>query len=692
MVDDNLADHTADDTVHAEDAEEVPELGELGDVERLMKFVEDNKKNLYDDCTSFTRLSFLLRLVHIKTLSGMATEYFEMLLDLLRKVIPTGEVIIPKTFYEVKKIVATLGLDYKKIDACPNDCILYYKDNEHLEECPKCGVSRWIKHAQNPTQKRSETMQKQKKVPAKVLRHFPLVPRLQRLYMTEKTAKNMRWHREGRKDDGKLRHPADTDAWKHVDNTYPLFGSECRNVRLGLSSDGFNPFGLMSSGWSTWPVVVMPYNLPHGLCMKQSNIILSLLIPGKHSPGNDIDVFLEPLIDELKQLWTEGVVTYDAHSKETFRLRAILMWTINDFPAYANLSGWSTKGTFACPVCGPEFGAIRLQYSRKCCYWFNRRWLPRKHKYRRWKDKFDGTVENRAPPRQLSGNEIVDLLKQYPKVRFGKNRYCKEDLLRVRVSAKNKKAPKRRRRVERINDETTNDKLPIGWTKFSIFYQLPYWQELLIRHMLDVMHIEKNICDNLLSTLLQDALKSKDDLRARQDLIALQIRDDLQARDIGNNKFELPSSRITMSKDEMQRFCEVLKSVKSPDGYSANISSKVQVKERKILGLKTHDYHVLLHQLLPVALRKNMDKEVAKVIIEFCGFFRKLCSKAIDVLAFKKLASEMSETLCKMELFFPPSFFTVMVHLSQHLANECIIAGPVNYRWMYPIERLDFFI
>ena len=82
---------------------------------------------------------------------------------------------------------------------------------------------------------------------------------------------------------------------------------------------------------------------------------------------------------------------------------------------------------------------------------------------------------------------------------------------------------------------------------------------------------------------------------------------------------------------------------------------------------------------------------MAKVIIEFCGFFRKLCSKDVDVRDFKVLAANMSETLCKMELFFPPSFFTIMVHLSQHLANECIIAGPVNYRWMYPIERLVMF-
>ena len=87
-----------------------------------------------------------------------------------------------------------------------------------------------------------------KKIPAKVLHHFPLVPRLQRQYMTEDTAKDMKWHKDGRTEDGKLRHPADTDAWKHVDNTYPLFARECRNAKPELATDGFNLFGLRSSG------------------------------------------------------------------------------------------------------------------------------------------------------------------------------------------------------------------------------------------------------------------------------------------------------------------------------------------------------------------------------------------------------------------------------------------------------------
>ena len=80
--------------------------------------------------------------------------------------------------------------------------------------------------------------------------------------------------------------------------------------------------------------------------------MLTLLIPGPKQPGNDIDVYLEPLVDDLKELWNSGITVYDAFSKSNFTLKAILMWTINDFPAYANLSGYSTKGRLACPVFG----------------------------------------------------------------------------------------------------------------------------------------------------------------------------------------------------------------------------------------------------------------------------------------------------------------------------------------------------
>ena len=151
-----------------------------------------------------------------------------------------------------------------------------------------------------------------------------------------------------------MRYQVDSLSWKTFDSLYPTFASEHRNVRLGLSSDGFNPFSSMSIAYRTWPVVLIPYNLPPWMCMKQQFFMLSLLILGPTAPGNDIDVYLQPLIDELQELWEHGVTTYDVASKQNFRMHATLLWTISDFPAYANLSGWSTKGRFACPCCNKE--------------------------------------------------------------------------------------------------------------------------------------------------------------------------------------------------------------------------------------------------------------------------------------------------------------------------------------------------
>ena len=87
---------------------------------------------------------------------------------------------------------------------------------------------------------------------------------------------------------------------------------------------------------------------------------MSLLIPGPKSPGNDIDVFLRPLIEELKELWEDGVCMYDASTKVNFQMRATMLWTIHDFPAYAVISGWSTKGNLACPCCHSETTHCRL--------------------------------------------------------------------------------------------------------------------------------------------------------------------------------------------------------------------------------------------------------------------------------------------------------------------------------------------
>ena len=137
----------------------------------------------------------------------------------------------------------------------------------------------------------------------------------------------------------------------------PSFALEPRNLRLGLSLDGVNPFPHSNTIHSTWPVLLLIYNLPPYLVTKKFFIQLSILISGKDSPTSEnIGVFIEPLLEELQTLWT-GVRAQDLlnpASARMFELRGVLMWTINDYPALGLISGLTTHGYKACVVCGPE--------------------------------------------------------------------------------------------------------------------------------------------------------------------------------------------------------------------------------------------------------------------------------------------------------------------------------------------------
>jgi hypothetical protein len=145
----------------------------------------------------------------------------------------------------------------------------------------------------------------------------------------------MDWHRTHRSQDGKWRIPADSLAWQHIDSTWPYFEVEHCNLRLGLGTDNLNPFGLNSSSYSVWPVALVNYNLPPHMAIKKGHIMLALLIPGKYKLAN-MDVYLAPHVEELQLLW-QGVQMEDMSmvaSERVFQLRAILMWTMHDFPGF----------------------------------------------------------------------------------------------------------------------------------------------------------------------------------------------------------------------------------------------------------------------------------------------------------------------------------------------------------------------
>jgi len=111
-------------------------------------------------------------------------------------------------------------------------------------------------------------------------------------------------------------------------------------------------------------------------------MMFSTMISGPRQPGNDIDVYLNPLIEDLTKLWDEWVLVFDGFRNETFNLRAMLFYTINDFPAYGNLSGYSVKGHRACPICEEDTSYIQMKHGRKIVYTRHRRFLKPHHPYR----------------------------------------------------------------------------------------------------------------------------------------------------------------------------------------------------------------------------------------------------------------------------------------------------------------------
>ncbi|KAG6405787.1 hypothetical protein SASPL_133381 [Salvia splendens] len=229
-----------------------------GQAREFYRLIDDSNQPLYEGCAKFSKLSFIIRLLHLKCLGRLNNKVFDMLLDLLRDVFPDAMVGLPKSYYEADKLI-----------------------------------------------------------------------------------------------------PA---PW---------------------------------------------------MCMKESSFMLSILIPGPSSTGQNIDIYLQPLIVDLKDLWEVGVETYDASKKQNFQLRASLLWTISDFPGYTYLSGWSTQGEYACPICNKETHFIRLKHGGKYCYMGHRRFLPKEHEFRKNRRLFDGTVEYGEAPQLLSGDMVMDDLRDF---------------------------------------------------------------------------------------------------------------------------------------------------------------------------------------------------------------------------------------------------------------------------------------
>jgi hypothetical protein len=140
------------------------------------------------------------------------------------------------------------------------------------------------------------------------------------------------------------------------------------------------------------------------------------------------------------------------------------------------------------------------------------------------------------------------------------------------------------------------------WSRMVSLWKLPYWHKLKVRHNLDVIHIEKNICESLMATILNISRKTKDTIKARLDMKDLGIKKELQFRETGDS-CEMPHARYTLSKEQKKAFCDFLREVKFPDGFDSNISICLNADGTKVQGLKTYVCHILLQRILPTAMR-----------------------------------------------------------------------------------------
>ncbi|GJU01938.1 hypothetical protein Tco_1112276 [Tanacetum coccineum] len=291
--------------------------------------------------------------------------------------------------------------------------------------------------------------------------------------------------------------------------------------------------------------------------------------------------------DGLNPLAPLSVITDVATGAQSSYEDAMVLWTINDFPARSSLSGWSGQGYKACPTCNEDTPSVHVL--GKIAYVGHRRFLKKPHKWRRSLE-FNGETENGDPPREFSRDAIMTHLARLP----------------TRVK--------------------------------------------------DVMHIEKNVLESILNTLLMND-KSKDTAKARQDLKSLGIRSGLWLGQNKNGKCSKPQAAYSFTPVDIKKFC-----------------------------LKSHDYHIMMQRLLPYGLQQYLPLDVAKPLIELCLFSKKICSQTLMVDDMLKAQSKVIDILYNLELIYPPAFFDIMIYLVIHLPLEALQGGPIRPRWMFPFE------
>jgi hypothetical protein len=161
------------------------------------------------------------------------------------------------------------------------------------------------------------------------------------------------------------------------------------------------------------------------------------------------------------------------------------------------------------------------------------------------------------------------------------------------------------------------------WTHRSSLTRLPYYDDLLVPHHIDVMHIEKNVAEALWATMMDISDKSKDNVKARVDLATLCDRPSQEMQPpAGRKNWSRPTADFVLARKHRREVLEWIKTLMFLDGYAANLRRGVNLNTLRVLGMKSHDYHVWIERLLPVMVQGYVPDHIWVVLAELSYFFR----------------------------------------------------------------------
>ncbi|MCO5587908.1 hypothetical protein L7F22_041860 [Adiantum nelumboides] len=223
----------------------------------------------------------------------------------------------------------------------------------------------------------------------------------------------------------------------------------------------------------------------------------------------------------------------------------------------------------------------------------------------------------------------------------------------------------------------------------SIWFQLEYWKDLKIFHLLNPMHIFKNVGHSLWKHLtgLKDTKQAKNDLKERNCKSNIWPQVDEES---GRKEYAHAPWAVTPT--EIATINQQIRSIQTPTGYGALLQNIFTMDDSNLSNLKTHDWHNFLKHVLTFVIDGCLTTGVRDVLYHLGKLARWITSKEIDISSIAQKKRECIELLCLMEKELPTSFFDIQVHILIHLVDEIEIAGVVSTRWMFWVERFMGFL